>query len=217
MTSDRSSPRKPSTFIVHSRPPARRARQSHVAGDRCSRFYTSPTASARSCRSPASIRWRWSAWAQAEHFEPGLTDIQMAIFRMTDDSVVRITCSFANSHWGNHRQSFMGTEATFDTGWIGKDEPKFRYAGGDFTIPDNLPLGTNFPGCAGNGCARRSRHRRMVHAGRLLHGNPHRRPGAHRCLRRHHVQPAGHLCGRVRCQREARPVAIPQYQLQRKA
>ena len=64
---------------------------------------------------------------------------------MTDGSVVRITCSFANCHWGNHRQVFMGTEATFDSGWIGKDEPKFRYAGGDFTIPDNLPLGTNFP------------------------------------------------------------------------
>ena len=80
-----------------------------------------------------------------EHFEPGVTDIQMAVFRMTDGSVVRITCSFANCHWGNHRQVYMGTEATFDSGWIGKDEPKFRYAGGDFTIPDNLPLGTNFP------------------------------------------------------------------------
>ena len=82
----------------------------------------------------------------SEYFEPNLTDIQMALFRMTDDSVVRISCSFANAHWGNHRQVFMGTKATFDSGWIGKDEPKFRYAGeSEFTVPDNLPLGTNFP------------------------------------------------------------------------
>ena len=80
------------------------------------------------------------------NFEPDLIDLQFAIFRMTDDSVVRITCSFANTHWGGHRQVFMGTKATFDSGWIGKDEPKFRYAGeSEFTVPDNLPLGTKFP------------------------------------------------------------------------
>ncbi|MYB75915.1 MAG: Gfo/Idh/MocA family oxidoreductase [Chloroflexi bacterium] len=81
-----------------------------------------------------------------EHYEPDLDDYQVAVFRMTDDSIVRISCSFANSHWGNHRQVFMGTKATFDSGWIRKDEPKFRYAGeSEFTVPDNLPLGINFP------------------------------------------------------------------------
>jgi predicted dehydrogenase len=80
------------------------------------------------------------------NFEPGLIDLQCAIFRMTDNSVVRITCSFSNTHWGGHRQVFFGTKATFDSGWIGKDKPKFRYAGESaFTVPDNLPLGTTYP------------------------------------------------------------------------
>ena len=43
-----------------------------------------------------------------EHYESHLTDIEVAIFRMTDDSIVRISCSFANSHWGNHRHVFHG-------------------------------------------------------------------------------------------------------------
>ena len=152
-----------------------------------------------------------------EYHEPGLTDIQMAIFRMTDDSVVRITCSFANCHWGNHRQSFMGTKATFDSGWIGKDEPKFRYAGEDeFTVPDNLPLGTNFPDApataalGGHGTAEWYMLEDFFTAIRtggsvpidVYEGIMYSLPG---------------ICATESAANGGRPVAIPQYQLQRKA
>ena len=150
----------------------------------------------------------------SEHFEPNLTDIQMAVFRMTDDSVVRVTCSFANAHWGNHRQVFMGTEATFDSGWIGKDEPKFRYAGGDFTIPDNLPLGTNFPDApataalGGHGTAEWYMLEDFFTAIRtggpvpidVYEGIMYSLPG---------------ICAVESAANGGRPVAIPQYQLQR--
>ena len=152
-----------------------------------------------------------------EHFEPGLTDIQMAVFRMTDDSVVRITCSFANCHWGNHRQVFMGTKATFDSGWIGKDEPKFRYAGErEFVVPDNLPLGTNFsdaPEAAalgGHGTAEWYMLEDFFTAIRtggpvpidVYEGIMYSLPG---------------ICAAESAANGGRPVAIPQYQLQRKA
>jgi predicted dehydrogenase len=150
------------------------------------------------------------------HFEPDLIDLQFAIFRMTDDSVVRITCSFANTHWGNHRQVFFGTKASFDSGWIGKDEPKFRYAGEDFTVPDNLPLGTNFPeapehaALGGHGTAEWFMLTDFLNAIRtgatpkldVYEGVMYSLPG---------------VCAAESAANGGQPVAIPQYQLQRKA
>ena len=151
------------------------------------------------------------------NFEPDLIDLQYAIFRMTDGSVVRITCSFANAHWGNHRQVFMGTKATFDSGWIGKDEPKFRYAGeSEFTVPDNLPLGTNFPDApeaaalGGHGTAEWYMLSDFMSAIRtggtptidVYEGIMYSLPG---------------VCATESAAAGGKPVAIPQYQLQRKA
>ena len=152
-----------------------------------------------------------------EHYEPDLDDIQVAIFRMTDDSIVRISCSFANSHWGNHRQVFMGTKATFDSGWIGKDEPKFRYAGErEFVIPDNLPLGTNFPDApvtaalGGHGTAEWFMLKDFFNAIRsggpapidVYEGIMYSLPG---------------VCAAESAANGGQPVAIPQYQTLRKA
>lgn len=66
-----------------------------------------------------------SCYGSGGNFEPDYTDIQVAIFRMTDGGVVRITCSFRNAHWGFHRLAFFGTRASLDSGWLGIDEPKF--------------------------------------------------------------------------------------------
>ena len=151
-----------------------------------------------------------------EHYEPDLDDIQVAIFRMTDDSIVRISCSFANSHWGNHRQVFMGTKATFDSGWIGKDEPKFRYAGGDCHHSRQPALGHELPQRAGSGCPGRPWHCRVVHAEGLHERDPRGRSRAYRRVRRHHVQSSRCLRRRIRRQRR-QAGAIPQYQSQRKA
>ncbi len=153
----------------------------------------------------------------ANHFEPDLTDIQMALFRMTDDSVVRITCSFANAHWGNHRQSFMGTKATFDSGWIGKDEPKFRYAGeSEFTVPDNLPLGTNYPDApaaaalGGHGTAEWYMLEEFFTA--IRSGGP-----APIDVYEGIMYSLAGVCAAESAANGGRPVAIPQYQLQREA
>ncbi|MER3405343.1 MAG: hypothetical protein C4289_09465, partial [Chloroflexota bacterium] len=66
-----------------------------------------------------------SCYGTAEHFEPGVTDLHVAIFRMTDGNLARITVSFANAHWGHHRFAFFGTQASLDTGSVGLDKPKF--------------------------------------------------------------------------------------------
>jgi predicted dehydrogenase len=87
-----------------------------------------------------------SCYGTAEHFEPGVTDLHVAIFRMTDGSVARVTISFANAHWGHHRFAFFGTRASLDTGSVGLDEPKFwSPALPNIAAPVRLPLGTNFP------------------------------------------------------------------------
>ena len=148
------------------------------------------------------------------NFEPGLIDLQFAIFRMTDGSMVRITCSFANTHWGGHRQVFFGTKATFDSGWLGKDEPRFRYAGeSEFTVPDNLPLGTQYPEAAarsGRGAAEWYMLTDFLNAIRtgsapaldVYEGVMHSLAG---------------VCAAESAANGGKPVAIPQYQLQRGA
>ena len=158
-----------------------------------------------------------SCYGTENNYEPDLTDYQVAIFRMSDDSVVRISCSFANSHWGNHRQVFMGTNATFDSGWIGKDEPKFRYKGqSEFVVPDNLPMGTNFPNVpeaaalGGHGTAEWFMLKAFMNAIReggpapidVYEGIMYSLPG---------------VCAAESAANGGKPVAIPQYQSQRKA
>ena len=152
-----------------------------------------------------------------EHYESHLTDIEVALFRMTDDSIVRISCSFANSHWGHHRHVFMGTKATFDSGWIGIDEPKFRYAGAsEFTVPAGLPLGRNFPDApakaalGGHGTAEWYMLEAFFNAIRtggpapidVYEGIMYSLPG---------------VCAAESAADGGRPVAIPQYQLRRGA
>ncbi len=149
------------------------------------------------------------------NFEQGITDIQFALFRMTDGSVVRIACSFANTHWGGHRQVFFGTKATFETGWLGKDEPKFRYAGErEFTVPDNLPLGTRYPESPGKPSESATAEWHMladflkaVRTGKapaldVYEGVMHSMAG---------------ICAVESAAAGGQPVAIPQYQEQRKS
>jgi len=87
-----------------------------------------------------------SCYGTSGHFEPQVTDVQVAIFRMTEGSVVRITCCFANAHWGHHRLVLFGTRASLDTGSVGIDEPKFwSPAWPNLTGPLRLPVGTSVP------------------------------------------------------------------------
>lgn len=81
------------------------------------------------------------------HFMPGVTDLQTALIRLTDGGLVRLTASFANRHWGRHRFHLMGTRGTLDTGWVGRDQPRFWTD----TIPHlegpmQLPISTQAPG-----------------------------------------------------------------------
>ncbi len=66
-----------------------------------------------------------ACYGTGDHFVPGYTDLQVALFRMTDGSVARVTVSFANTHWGGFRYAFMGTRGSLDTGWLGKDPVEF--------------------------------------------------------------------------------------------
>ena len=146
------------------------------------------------------------------NFEPGIIDLQFAIFRMTDDSVVRITCSFSNTHWGGHRQVFFGTKATFETGWLGKDEPKFHYAGeSEFSVPDNLPLGTSYPDAeraSGRGTAEWYMLADFLNAIRA--GSP---PALD--VYEGIMHSLAGICAAESAAADGQPVAIPQYQLRR--
>ncbi|HEX5414920.1 MAG TPA: Gfo/Idh/MocA family oxidoreductase [Chloroflexota bacterium] len=87
-----------------------------------------------------------TAYGTTGHCEPGVPDVQVALFRMTNGGVARVTCSFANAHWGHHRFAFFGTQASFDSGSVGRDEPKFwSPALPNLSGPAHLPVGTNFP------------------------------------------------------------------------
>ncbi|MGH2350326.1 MAG: Gfo/Idh/MocA family protein, partial [Chloroflexota bacterium] len=44
-----------------------------------------------------------SCYGTAGNMEPGVTDLQVAIFKLANGGVARITCSFANAHWTGHR------------------------------------------------------------------------------------------------------------------
>ena len=83
------------------------------------------------------------------HFVPGLEDLQTALIRLTGGGLVRLTVSFTNTHWGHHRYHLLGTRATLDTGWIGRDTPRFRTTDlPHLEKPVELPLGTAMPGAS---------------------------------------------------------------------
>jgi predicted dehydrogenase len=80
------------------------------------------------------------------HFVPGLADLQTALVRLADGGLMRVTISFANTHWGHHRYHLMGTRATLDTGWIGHDEPRFWTTDvPHLEKPVRLPLSIQIP------------------------------------------------------------------------
>jgi predicted dehydrogenase len=81
------------------------------------------------------------------NFDPEIIDLQTALVRLTGGGLARITCSFANAHWTWHRCTLYGTRASLDTGWIGRDQP--RYWTRDIPHlqePMLLPLGADVPG-----------------------------------------------------------------------
>jgi predicted dehydrogenase len=85
-------------------------------------------------------------YGSSGNFEPGRIDLQTALFRLTDGAVGRVTVSFANAHWGHHRYTLFGTQGSMDTGWVGRDEPRFQLP----TLPNlparvTLPIGTDRP------------------------------------------------------------------------
>jgi predicted dehydrogenase len=80
------------------------------------------------------------------HFVPGMHDLQTALVRLTGGGLARLTVSFANTHWGHHRYHLLGTRATFDSGWIGHDQPRFLSKDlPHLQKPVSLPLGTALP------------------------------------------------------------------------
>jgi predicted dehydrogenase len=81
------------------------------------------------------------------HFEPGLQDLQTALVRMTGGGLARITVSFTNARWAGHRYTLMGTRASLDTGWVGRDQPRFWTTDvPHLQAPVQLPLSTDVPG-----------------------------------------------------------------------
>ena len=81
-------------------------------------------------------------------FEPGMVDVQVALFRLAGGGMARVTVSFGNAHWNGHRYALYGTKASLDTGWIGQDDAKYWAPGAipNLTTPLRLPLSTNMPG-----------------------------------------------------------------------
>jgi predicted dehydrogenase len=88
-----------------------------------------------------------TCYSSGSHFDSVAPDLQVAILKLDSGGVVRITCSFANAHWTGHRFTLFGTRASLDTGWIGRDEPRFwTTAIPHLREPIRLPLGTDVPG-----------------------------------------------------------------------
>ncbi|MBI3969835.1 MAG: Gfo/Idh/MocA family oxidoreductase [Chloroflexi bacterium] len=84
------------------------------------------------------------------HFVPGMTDLQTALVRLTNGGLVKVTISFTNARWPGHRYSVMGTRASFDTGWVNHDQPRFFTKDvPNLQGPVELPLGINVPGAPG--------------------------------------------------------------------
>ena len=119
------------------------------------------------------------------HFVPGQQDLQTALVRLTGGGLVRLTVSFANTHWGHHRYHLLGTRATLDTGWIGQDTPRFRSTDLPHAErPIELPLSTAMPGAPAARAPGRARGRGLVRPAGLP-GQPGRRgPAPDRRLRR---------------------------------
>jgi predicted dehydrogenase len=87
-----------------------------------------------------------SCYSTGAHFDATVPDLQVAIFQMDDGGVVRVTCSFANAHWQGHRFALYGSRASLDTGWIGREEPRYwSTAIPHLQQPVRLPIGTDVP------------------------------------------------------------------------
>jgi predicted dehydrogenase len=87
-----------------------------------------------------------SCMSTGAHFDTAMPDLQTAIFKLDNGGIARVTCSFANAHWGGHRYTLFGTRASLDTGWVGKDEPRFWSRDlPQLQRPVALPIGTDFP------------------------------------------------------------------------
>lgn len=87
-----------------------------------------------------------SCYSTGAHFDAAVPDLQVAIFKMDDGGVARVTCSFANAHWPGHRYALYGSQASLDTGWIGREEPHYwSTAIPHLQQPVRLPIGTDVP------------------------------------------------------------------------
>ena len=87
-----------------------------------------------------------SCVSTGSHFDAQTPDLQTALFKLDDGNLLRVTCSFANAHWTGHRLTVFGTRASLDTGWIGRDQPRFWTADvPHLQGPVALPLGTDIP------------------------------------------------------------------------
>jgi predicted dehydrogenase len=90
-----------------------------------------------------------SCYGSGAHFDAAVPDLQTALLRLNGGGIVRLTCSFANAHWGGHRYTLFGTRASLDTGWVGRDQPRFWSADvPHLQGPIPLPIGTDVPGLA---------------------------------------------------------------------
>ncbi len=157
-----------------------------------------------------------TCYSSGAHFDTAAPDLQTALIKLTDGNMVRITCSFANAHWTGHRLTLFGTRASLDTGWIGRDEPRFWSKDiPHLQAPIHLPIGTDAPGLAaaarlgGHGTAEWRMVRDFLDSIRANSRPPvdvydaimYSLPG---------------LCA-TESARTGRPVAIPQYQQRRPA
>ena len=149
------------------------------------------------------------------HFLPGVEDLQTALIRLTDGGLMRLTVSFANTHWGRHRYHLMGTRATLDTGWIGQDEPRFRTIDlPHLERPVRLPLGIRMPGApeaasaAGHGGADWHVLRAFLDS---LNGGTAPPIDVYDAL----MMTLPGVCARESAARGGQPVSVPQYQLRR--
>lgn len=88
-----------------------------------------------------------TCYSTGSHFDAAVPDLQAALIKLDSGGVARITVSFANAHWTGHRFAVFGTRASLDTGWIGRDEPRFWTTDvPHLREPVRLPLGADVPG-----------------------------------------------------------------------
>jgi predicted dehydrogenase len=150
------------------------------------------------------------------HFIPGVTDLQTATIRMDSGAVTRITVSFTNARWPGHRYTIYGTRASFDSGWVGRDQPRFWTTDiPHLQSPYHLPLGTDVPGApaaarlGGHGTAEWYMVQAFLESLRTGQRPP---IDVYDAV----MYTAPGICARESVANGSRPVAIPQYHLRRR-